>query len=275
MNPSPNPTAKPLPRPTSSNNPPIPCRISTLAATVANSLIQLATIDARVQGEPGKVFSTGPQVAMGVDGKTYFIKGANSATAFAEVAGCRLASMAGLMAPPAHIGQFGDELYASVESVPGAQRTIEPWLNNRQRIRNRSHLYDVVAVDTWLVNDDRNMGNLVGGNPSTGNIDVFMIDFEKSRTLHPNPFMGSVEVAFNRMWPTADLGRLLRHGRPDRCPAEIVAKIRGFSYQQLDELLQEIANDIPLVTWNTASAEVLHRRAQELDRLVSAVWQAS
>jgi len=103
-----------------------------------------------------KAFS--PELAMGEDGKTYFIKGRNGPTAFAEVAGCRLAAAAGLTVPAAQIGIYGDDRYAAVEAVPGAQRTIQPWLNQEQRIRNRSHLYEVIAVDTWLVNDDRNIG---------------------------------------------------------------------------------------------------------------------
>jgi hypothetical protein len=50
-------------------------------------LIRLATIEERVIGEPGKVFSTSPEVATGEDGKTYYIKGRNNPTAFSEVAG--------------------------------------------------------------------------------------------------------------------------------------------------------------------------------------------
>jgi hypothetical protein len=49
-------------------------------------------------------------------------------------------------------------------------------------------LFEVIAVDTWLVNDDRNMGNIVGSSVGDGRIEVFMIDFEKSRTLAQNPF---------------------------------------------------------------------------------------
>jgi len=237
-------------------------------------LIRLATIDAPVEGEPGKVYSTSPEIAMGEDGKTYFIKGRNEATAFSEVAGCRLASAAGLKVPIAHIGIYGDDRYAAVEAVPGTQRTIQPWLNHPERIRNQSHLYEVITVDTWLVNDDRNMGNLVGGNPKDGSIDVYMIDFEKSRSLHTNPFMGSGSVEPRRLWPTAELGQLLRSGRPSTRPTEILVRVRGLSKQQIEEMLREVAEDLPLATWYESSAELLHRRAQELDRLVEAVWQA-
>lgn len=211
---------------------------------------------------------------MGEDGKCYFIKGRNEETAFSEVAGCRLAAAAGLKVPNAHIGIYGEDRYAAVEAIPGAQRTISPWLNRPERIRNQSHLYEVITVDTWLVNDDRNMGNLVGGDPRQGSIDVYMIDFEKSRSLRANPFMGSGSVEPRRLWPTAELGQLLRSRRPATRPSEILGRVRQLSQKQIEEMLREVAADLPLVTWHEASAELLHRRAQELDRLVEAVWRA-
>lgn len=221
------------------------------------------------------MYSTSPELAMGEDGRTYFIKGRNEPTAFTEVAGCRLALAAGLQVPSAHIGIYGEDRYAAVEAVPGAQRTIQPWLKHMERLRNRPHLYEVITVDTWLVNDDRNMGNLVGGNPKDGFIDLYMIDFEKSRSLHPNPFMGSGSVEPRRLWPTAELGQILLRGRPATRPTEVLNRVRALSKDQIDELLQEVAEDFPLATWYESSAELLYRRAQELDRLVEVVWQAT
>jgi hypothetical protein len=40
-------------------------------------LLVLSTLDERIVGEPGKVFSTDPRVALGPDGRTYFVKGAD------------------------------------------------------------------------------------------------------------------------------------------------------------------------------------------------------
>ncbi len=188
-------------------------------------LITLATIEEPVLGEPGKVFSTSPEVAIGDDGKTYYIKGRNGSTAFAEVVGCRLAAMAGLKVPNAYVGNFNGDLYAAVESVPAANRNIRPWLQDQIRIKNQSHLFEVIAVDTWLVNDDRNMGNLVASSLGNGHIDVFMIDFEKSRTLAESPFLGSGEVPPRRLWPTAQLGGILRQNRPSRCPEAVMTRI--------------------------------------------------
>jgi hypothetical protein len=235
-------------------------------------LINLATIEAAVIGELGKVFSTAPEVAIGEDGKTYYIKGRNSRTAFSEVVGCRLAAMAGLKVPHADVGMFNGNLYAAVESVPAANRNIRPWLQDQSRIENHPHLFEVIAVDTWLVNDDRNMGNLVGSSLGNGRIDVFMIDFEKSRTLAESPFIGSGAVDPRRLWPTAQLGDILRRTRPSHCPVAVIERIRAISVEQLTAAVLPVASELPFVSWHESSIELLARRAQKIDTLVEAVW---
>jgi hypothetical protein len=228
-----------------------------------------------VIGEPGKVFSTGPEVAIGEDGRTYYIKGRNGPAAFSEVVGCQLAAAAGLRVPAASVCSLGDDRYAGVESVPNAQRNVRPWLRDLQRIGNSSDLFSVIAVDTWLTNDDRNMGNLVGSSLGDGRIDVFMIDFEKSRTLAPNPFIGSGSVDPKRLWPRDELGVVLRRIRPARIPEAVVDRIKRFSQQQISELILLVAAELPFIDWQESSIEVLFRRAQNIDRLVEAVWETN
>lgn len=211
-------------------------------------MIRLETIEGPVIGEPGKVFSTGPEVAIGEDGRTYYIKGCNSPIVFTEVVGCRLAALVGLKVPEAHIGLFGGDLYAAVESVPAANRNIRPWLRDQARIDNRTHLFEMIAVDTWLVNDDRNMGNVVGSSVGNGRIEVYMIDFEKSRTLAENPFLGSGAIDPRRLWPTEELGTILRQQRL-RCPAAILGRIAAVSTQQLNDLVTPVAAELPYVHW--------------------------
>jgi hypothetical protein len=235
-------------------------------------LISIRTIEKSVVGEPGKVYSTAPEVAIGDDGKTYFIKGRNSPVAFSEVAGCRLAAIAGLNVPIAHVGFFGDAFYAAVESVPTPYRDIRPWLRDLQRIANESQLFETIAVDTWLVNDDRNMGNLVGSPLGGGRISLFMIDFEKSRALADSPFIGSGVVDPRRLWPTAELGSILRQIRPAQCPRGVIETIRSISVQQLQDSLLPIAADLPFVSWHESSIEFLARRARNIDSLVENVW---
>lgn len=235
-------------------------------------MIRLQTIEAPVVGEFGKVFSTAPDVAIGEDGKTYFIKGRNNATAFSEVAGCRLSALLGIDVPRAGVGAFCGDLYAAVETVPKPNRNVRPWLGNLQKIENDGLLFEIIAVDTWLVNDDRNMGNLVGSSVGNGRIRLFMIDFEKSRALKENPFMGSGNVDPQNLWPTAELGQILRGTKPTQCPAAILAKIRAISSKQISDILRPLADELPFVHWHESSIEVLTKRAEQIDRLVESVW---
>jgi len=149
------------------------------------------------------------------------------------------------------------------------------WLRDLQRINNSSDLFSVIAVDTWLVNDDRNMGNMVGSSLGDGRIDVFMIDFEKSRTLGAHPFIGSGSVDPKRLWPRDELGDVLRRIRPPKTPEVVLARIKGFSQQQISELILPVAAELPFIEWLDNSVDVLFRRAQNIDRLVEAVWETN
>lgn len=238
-------------------------------------MIELLTIDAPVEGEPGKVFSTAPKVAIGRNGKTYYIKGRNDPIAFSEVVGCRLAALAGLKVPNAGVGVFEGDLYAAVESVPDAQRSIRPWLKEPQRIDNPSHLFEVTAVDTWLVNDDRNMGNVIGSSVGEGRIEVYMIDFEKSRALGDNPFMNSGGVEPGRLLPTGELGAILRKSRPAQCPPSIVRRIGTVSLEDVRSAVLPVAEQLPFVSWHESSIGLLMRRAEKIGELLEAVWAKS
>ncbi len=234
-------------------------------------MINLSSIEDAVQGEPGKVYSTAPRIAVDEDGKTRYVKGLNSRTAFAEVAGCRLAAAVGLLVPKADIGNFEGELYAAVEEVPYADRNIEHWLGSPRRIANPSSLFEVIAVDTWLANDDRNMGNLIAS-VSQGMATVYMIDFEKSRALMELPFTGVSAVDTKQFWPTGDLGKTLRARRPSECPAEILADIAKMSDQHIRDIIQPVAEDLNKPDWFPDSVEVLVRRGRQIGKLVKEVW---
>jgi hypothetical protein len=179
-------------------------------------LIELASIEDPVIGEPGKVYSTGPRIASGLDGRTFYVKNKSLEVIFKEVVGCRLAAACDLKVPDSYLCKFQTEVYAGVVAVPKAQRSIRPWLQNIEKINNVGDLYNVIAVDVWLANNDRNMGNLVGCALKDGQIDVYMIDFEASLALGPNPFT-SVAVEPKALWPTAELGAILKAGRPREC----------------------------------------------------------
>ena len=49
-----------------------------------------------------------------------------------------------------------------------------------------------------------------------------MIDFEKSKTLRPNPIIESGIVRPRALWPTSELGQILRENRPLHAPQQTV-----------------------------------------------------
>jgi hypothetical protein len=102
-----------------------------------------------------------------------------------------------------------------------------------------------------------------------------MIDFEKSRTLAANPFMGSGSVDPKRLWPRDELGDILRRIRPTKTPEAVLGRIRGFSQQQISEIVLPVAAELPFIGWQDNSVEVLFRRARNIDGLLEAVWETN
>jgi hypothetical protein len=99
-----------------------------------------------------------------------------------------------------------------------------------------------------------------------------MIDFEKSRTLAENPFMSSGGIEPRRLWPTEELGAILKQSRPPRCPGSVVNTITSISLNQLNDSVLPVAAELPFVHWHMSSVELLLRRAQNIIRLVEDVW---
>jgi hypothetical protein len=167
---------------------------------------------------------------------------------------------------------FNGDLYAGTETVPAPLRNIRHWFRDLHRINNNGGLFTVVAVDTWLANNDRNMGNLVGSSLGDGRIDIFMIDFEKSRTLRENPFTGSTAIEPKSLWPTGELGEILREIRPQQCPAPGLRRIHELAAQEIATAVIAVAAELPFIHWHESSVELLLKRAQNIHNLVEAVW---
>jgi hypothetical protein len=191
------------------------------------------------------------------------------------VVGCLLATEAGLRVPAATVCSFNGQLCAGVEEVEHPIRGVAPWLVNANGIVNRNDLYAVIAVDTWLANDDRNMGNLVGSPADDGRILLSMIDFEKSKTLGRNPTITSVQVEPRRLWPTGELGALLKETKPLRPPVVMIQRIQGVTRQRIEAIIRPVADELPFVDWGDNSIDVLAKRAELIRALLEEVWRAN
>jgi hypothetical protein len=236
-------------------------------------LIELIALNNEVPSPGGIVYSTSPRTAIGADGRTYYVKGYNDATAFAEVCGCRLAAVASLPVPQADLGLFAGDLYAAVVEVEHKIQNVAPWVNSQAGIVNLEDLFGAVVVDCWLANDDRNMGNLVGTPVGHQRITVSIIDFEKSKTLHMNPTIEAANLEPRRLWPTGELGNKLNQIRPTHPPQRYIDSIRSIGHDAVRQIVSSTAQQLATVTWVESSVDVLVSRAQRIQLLAEEVWQ--
>lgn len=236
-------------------------------------LTELLTVDAPVSAPEGLVYSTGPRRASNADGIDYFVKGPAQEVVFAELAGCLLATEAGIpVAPVAGCVFEGDKLAGS-EKVSDMARNIEPFLRNPRRVRNLNDLFAAIVVDTWLCNTDRNMGNVIGRAVGNGSIDLVMIDFEKSATLRPTPTIASAMVEPRSLWPTGELGRLVKSIRPLHPPAGTIDKITKLAHgTDVAEIINDVCLAFMPVQWAEGSIDVIVARGKKISELAGEVW---
>jgi hypothetical protein len=237
----------------------------------------LLTRDVPVEAPEGIVYSTSPVTAEGVDLVSYFTKGPELEIVFAEIAGCALAKEVGL--PVANVAAcVVDEIVlAGSVGVPDAIRYIGPWLSRRQKITNFNDLFDSIVVDVWLANKDRNIGNVVG-RPRAGSssIDLVFIDFEKSATLRPNPTVLSTLLEPRLLWPSGELGEVLRATRPLHPPLGIVHQINQFTEELCGQIITEVVDAIGSpVEWRENSTHALLQRANRIKDLAEEVWRTA
>jgi hypothetical protein len=232
----------------------------------------LLTFDSRVSAPEGIVYSTSPHTAEGIDGITYFVKGPQPEVVFAEIAGCLLAREVGILVPDVAVCTFGELIYCGSAKVADSVRNVAPWLSRPHKIRNFIDLYDVIVVDAWLANDDRNMGNVLVRPFHGSDVEVIMIDFEKSRTLRPNPLMGSANVEARRLWPTGDLGQALRQQKGQVATLSAVGRIGQMSRQRCADIIAEVVEKFGVVDWAENSIDAVSRRAGRIAEIVGEIW---
>jgi hypothetical protein len=233
--------------------------------------IDLLTLDSRVGAPEGIIYSTSPRRAEGSDNASYFVKGPEPEVVFAELAGCLLAMEVGLSVPEVAVCRYGETIYCGSCKVTNALRDVSPWLKQPLNVRNFGDLYDAIVVDAWLANNDRNLGNVLGRPAGGSEIELVMIDFEKSKALRPNPLIESGQVDSHSLWPTGELGGILRQRKPLTPPAAIVERVREIG-RNCASLIAEVGDKFGPVEWAGNCTEALSRRAVRIDEIVRQVW---
>lgn len=240
------------------------------------STVDLDTIDDPVSGPVGIVFSTQPRVGQGQDGKEYVIKGPDPEIVFAEIMGCLLASHVGIPVPDVALCRFqGDSLCGSCK-VQSIGRNAEPWLRQPARTTNFPDLYSAIVVDAWLANNDRNMGNvIVQASNRRDQASFVLIDFEKSAALRSNPVISSSLVDPKTLWPTNELGQLLKTRRPLSPPPGTIQKIKAFTENEagVRKLIDMVVDAYTPINWSDGSVTAVVRRGQNIARIAGEVWE--
>jgi hypothetical protein len=233
----------------------------------------LFTLDPKVSAPEGIVYSTSPKRAEGLDGQSYFVKGPNVEVTFAELAGCSLASEVGLIVPPVAVCKFEEAKYCGSRKVADSLRDVSAWLKKPQKIANRDDLYSVIVADAWLANVDRNLGNVLGRSTHGSEIEAIMIDFEKSKTLRPNPIIESTMVQPHALWPTGELGQVLRTTKPLHPPQQIIDRIRQMSAERCAEIINDVVEKLGPVAWADNSIEAVSRRGAKIVDIAGEIWR--
>lgn len=237
-------------------------------------LIELIDEGTLVVAPQDLVYSTQPRRATGLDGHSYFVKGPDRNIVVAEAVAHQLAGELGLRIP-----EFGIALdehgprFASKE-VERCHRQVETWIK-RGKVVNPEVLSQIIAFDIWMMNKDRNIGNLVGEAQvasSEGKIAVVAIDFEKSMTLRgPYPLTTTPEIHPNALWPSGTLGQLVT-GIPR--PEPFISALESITQGHvLDAFAQVEARLGESVQWKENSAQLLERRAKAIRKHIGEVWR--
>jgi len=233
----------------------------------------LITVDAPVSSPAGIVYSTNPHKAEAVNGKTYFVKGPQLEIVFAEIGGCLLAASLGIPVPAVALCSADANRFAGSEKVEQAFRDASVPLKRPQKITNLEDLYNVIVVDSWLGNTDRNLGNVlaVGSGESLA---LVMIDFEKSAALRPLPRIQSTLLEPRSLWPTAELGEYARRMKPLYPPPAAVRAVGAMNEERCRSTLEPLLLSLGRVPWADDSIAALASRAGNISRIVEAVWRS-
>jgi len=254
---------------------------SAVATTVQELIIP--EVELAVKGGPMEkplniVYSTDPQVAMTENGSKYCVKGAEDAgIVLAEILGHVLAGILQIPVPDFAVGRFeegGPPVFASA-LLENAVRDVESWVKVN-RVTDITMLSRLIALDVWLANNDRNIGNLlgrVGSSSKDGSIELVAIDFEKAAIVRKiAPTIEIPGMPPKSFWPRGVLGTYCKTRA--KITDAALSKFAGLS----DGLIQSaVSNTFAAVRVNNAEkidtvTTILKKRRDHIESLVRSEW---
>jgi hypothetical protein len=220
------------------------------------------------------IYSTRPRVGTGEDGVVYYLKGPDPAVITAEALAYQLASSVRLKVPDfAMVEVPGEGVCFGCRAIR-VRSALEEILAGNLAV-NPELLAECIVFDTWIANDDRNMGNIVY---EPERVDGFArarlhaIDFEKAAVLRGKGVIEIGMIGPRAYWPNEQLGRL---ARGSVIPSAFCDRIAAIKESQVDGAFEALAwefRDFDL-SWREAAVQQLLQRAAAIRRHVEEVWQ--
>lgn len=237
----------------------------------------LISDDGAVHGPGGIVYSTTPHIGTTRNGTVVYVKGPELETVFAEVVGCLLARAVGLNVPRTLLCTDDDgNVFAGSVQAATVGRNVIPWLSNRDRCSNHQELFAAIAVDAWLANTDRNLGNVLVSRDGDGKDCFVFIDFEKSTALRPYPTIKLPDLQPAAFWPRELLGQHLKDIKPLWPPSTMLASITNLARDpvRVKEIVGAVAAHLA-VDWAESTIHAVIDRGLRISTIASEVWQQS
>lgn len=141
-------------------------------------------------------------------------------------------------------------------------------------ISNPDLIPSCIAFDTWIANDDRNMGNIVAEPERAGTMalaKLYAIDFEKAKILRGENMLVVGMIEPRSFWPKEMLGQLCRG---HLVPEEFCTRVAGITEARIDGVFESLAWDLVALdlSWRESAVFQLTKRAKEIHERVREVW---
>jgi hypothetical protein len=220
------------------------------------------------------IYSTCPKIGTAENGASYYLKGPDAAVVAAEALAYELAGAVNLAVPEHALCEVpGVGVFFASKEV--RFRSALDVVMEGGLASNPELLSDCIAFDTWIANDDRNMGNIVmEPERIEGHLArLLAIDFEKSRILRGENMLLVDQLAPRSFWPRELLGQLC-DGQP--FPDGACSRIASVSRDRIDGVFEALAwelADLDL-SWRDSAVYQLARRATQITDRVREVWDS-
>jgi hypothetical protein len=137
---------------------------------------------------------------------------------------------------------------------------------------NPELLSSCIAFDVWVVNRDRNMGNIVGQQRANGKLELRAIDFEKSEILRGTDRFSVTKINPRECLPSGDLKAHCAGIAFPEAACNLISQVRRLDVEALfDGLASDLGHSIE---WKPRATDLLESRSGMITQLVREAFDA-